>query len=130
MYSVLGWLNVVVLGVILSPYVLGFLNKKVFKTQSKGFRSTMKFLRRLHKPLGIAMAVLALVHGYLALGGFRLHTGSLLYLSIFITALLGGSFYKLKKRALFTWHKRMALVSFLLLLLHLFYPSALYYILN
>jgi hypothetical protein len=130
MYSVLGWLNVVVLGVILSPYVLGFLNRKFFKTQKQGFRNTLKFLRRLHKPLGIAMAVLALVHGYLAMGGLRLHTGSLLYLSIIITALLGGSFYKLKKRALFTWHKRMALVSFLLLLLHLFYPSALYYLLN
>ncbi len=130
MYSVLGWLNVVVLAVILSPYVLGFLNRKFFKTKSKGFRDAMKFLRRLHKPLGVTLAILALVHGYLAMGGFRLHTGSLLYLSIFITALLGGSFYRLKKRSLFTWHKRMALLSFLLLLLHLLYPSALYYLLN
>jgi len=130
MYSVLGWLNVIILGVILSPYVLGFLNRKFLKTRNKGFMNTIKFLRRLHKPFGLAMAVLALVHGYMAMGGFRLHTGSLLYASIFLTAFLGGSFYKLKKRALFTWHKRMALVSFLLLLLHLFYPSALYYLLN
>ncbi|MCR3956971.1 MAG: hypothetical protein NUK57_11800, partial [Gudongella sp.] len=129
MYSVLGWLNVVVLAVILLPYILNFLNRKFIKTQNQGFRNTVKLLRRLHKPLGLALAILALVHGYLALGSLRLHTGSLLYLSIFITALLGGSFYKLKKRALFTWHKRMALVSFLLLLLHIFYPSALYYLL-
>ncbi|WP_422484884.1 hypothetical protein [Gudongella sp. DL1XJH-153] len=130
MYSVLGWLNVVILGVILSPYILNFLNRKFFKTQNKAFRDTVKILRRLHKPLGVAIAVFALVHGYLALGGFRLHTGSLLYLSIFLTALLGGSFYKLKKKTLFVWHKRMALLSFLLLILHLFYPSALYYLLN
>lgn len=130
MYSVLGWLNVIILGVILSPYVLSFLNRKFFKTQNNVFKNTVKVLRRLHKPLGLAIAVLAIVHGYLALGGLRLHTGSLLYLSIFITALLGGSFYKLKKRALFKWHKRMALLSFLLLILHLFYPSALYYLLN
>lgn len=130
MYSVLGWLNVVILGVILSPFALNFLNRRLFKTQNKIFRDTVKFLRRLHKPFGVAMAVLALVHGYLALGGIRIHTGSLLYASIFMTALLGGSFYRLKKRTLFIWHRRMALVSFLLLLLHLLYPSALYYLLN
>jgi len=130
MYSVLGWLNVVILGVILSPFALNFLNRKFFKTQNRLFRDTVKFLRRLHKPFGVAIAVLALVHGYLAMGGIRLHTGSLLYASIFVTALLGGSFYKLKKRSLFVWHKRMAFLSFLLLLLHLFYPSALFYLLN
>ncbi|MGM0396177.1 MAG: hypothetical protein ACQEP4_03890 [Bacillota bacterium] len=130
MYSVLGWLNVAILGVILSPYVLNFLNRHFFKTKSKGFRDTIKFLRRLHKPFGVAIAVLALIHGYMALGGLRLHTGSLLYLSVFMTAVLGGSFYKLKKRTLFVWHKRMALLSFLLLMLHLFYPSALFYLLN
>ena len=130
MYSVLGWINVAILGVILAPFALNFLNRKFIKTNSRGYAETVKFLRRLHKPLGAFMAVFALVHGYMAMGGLRLHTGSLLYVSIFATALLGGSFYRFKKRALFQWHKRMALVSFLLLLLHLFYPSALWYLLN
>lgn len=130
MYSVLGWLNVVILGVILSPYLLNFINRKLFNTKNMGFRNAVKFLRRLHKPFGVIIAILALVHGYMALGSLRLHTGSLLYLSVFITAVLGGSFYRFKKRALFIWHKRMALLSFLLLLIHIFYPSALFYLLN
>jgi len=130
MYSILGWLNVIILGVLVSPYVLNFLNKHIIKTKSSNFRKFVKFLRTLHKPFGVIMAVLALVHGYMALGSLRLHTGSLLYLSIFITAALGGSFYKLKKRPLFQWHKRMAFISFLLLLLHLFYPNALWYLFN
>lgn len=130
MYSILGWINVILLGVIVAPYVLNFLNKHIIKTKSSGFRNLVKILRRFHKPFGIIMAILAPVHGYMALGSLRLHTGSLLYESIFITAVLGGSFYKLKKRKLFQWHKRMALVSFILLLLHLFYPSALWYLLN
>jgi cytochrome b561 len=125
MYSVLGWLNAVILGVLLSPFVLGFLNKHLFKTKSKGFRDIVKLLRRFHKPLGLALAVLAPIHGYMALGGFRLHTGSLLYISAFITVALGGSFYRLKKKELFKWHKRMAAVTVLLLAVHLLFPSAL-----
>lgn len=130
MYSVLGWLNAGILGVLLSPFLLNFLNKHIFKTKSKGFRDLVKLLRRFHKPLGITLAILAPIHGYMALGGFRLHTGTLLYLSAFITAALGGSFYKLKKRGLFQWHKRMAAVTVLLLMLHILFPSALWYLMN
>ena len=125
MYSVLGWLNAILLGVLLSPFVLGFLNKNIFKTKSKVFRDLVKLLRRFHKPLGLALAILAPIHGYMALGGFRLHTGSLLYISAFTTAALGGSFYRLKKKELFKWHKRMAAVTVILLAVHLLFPSAL-----
>jgi hypothetical protein len=130
MYSILGWLNVVILGILVTPYILKYLNKNILKSNSNGIRNTIKFLRRLHKPLGLTLAVVALIHGYLALGRLRLHTGSLLYLSIIITAVLGGSFYRLKKKILFTWHKRFALISIIILLIHLFYPNALYYLLN
>lgn len=130
MYSVLGWANAIVLGVLLSPFVLGLLNKHIFKTRSKGFRNLVKLLRSFHKSLGLALAVLAPIHGYMALGGFRLHTGSLLYLSAFITAALGGSFYRLKKKELFKWHKRMAAVTVILLAAHLLFPGALRFLMN
>lgn len=130
MFSFLGWLNVVLLGIIILPYILVFFNKKFIKTKNPSFRAFLKFLRKLHKPLGLLLLSLALIHGYLALGRIALHTGSLLYLAIFITALLGSSFYKLKKKPLFTWHKRMAFIVILLLILHKFYPSALWHLLN
>lgn len=130
MYSFLGWLNVVLLGIIISPYVLVFINKKFVKSKSSSFRAFLKFLRKLHKPLGLTLLVIGLIHGYLALGRISLHTGSILFLGIFITASLGGSFYKLKKRPLFTWHKRLAFIVVILLFLHILYPSAFFYLLN
>ncbi len=130
MYSFLGWLNVIVFGVLVAPYVLKFLNKNYIKSGNSKIKNIIKFLRKLHKPLGISLAIIALVHGYLALGSLRLHTGSILYVSIIITSVLGGSFYKLKKKTLFTWHKRFALISLIILMIHLLYPNAIYYLLN
>ena len=130
MYSILGWLNVVILGVLVSPFVLNYINKNILNSKSKSIKKIVKFLRNLHKPLCITLAVVAIVHGYLALGNIRLHTGTILYISIIITATFGGSFYKFRKKILFKMHKFFAGISLLLLLLHLIYPSAVYYLLN
>lgn len=129
-YSAAGWLIVIILVIIISPYILNLLNRKVLKTKDKNFFKVVKFLRSLHKPLGLAVMILGIVHGYMALGGLRLHTGTLLYISILITGILGGAFYRLKKRPLFIWHKRMAALSVVLFLLHYFFPSAMYYLLR
>ena len=129
-YALVGWLNVIVFLIILSPYVLNLLNRKVLKTKNKSFFKVVKFLRKLHKPFGIALIVLGIVHGYMALRGFRLHTGSLFYIAILATGVLGGSFYRLKKKELFVWHKRLAAVAVVLFLIHFFFPGALYYLLG
>ncbi len=128
MYAVLGWINATILVVLLLPFLLSFLNRHLIRTKNVKYLNFTKIARNFHKPLGITLAVLAPIHGYLALGGFRLHTGTLLYLSAFATSVLGGSFYKLKKRPLFLWHKRMAAITVALLLLHIIMPSALYYL--
>lgn len=130
MVSFLGWLNVTLLGLIVLPYILNLLNRKLIKTKSDEFKSLIKFLRKLHKPFGVILAVVALVHGYLALRAIRLHTGTVLYISMFLTVLVGGSFYKFKKKQLFVWHKRLAVITVLLLLLHILYPNALWYLFN
>ena len=85
-------------------------------------------MRRAHKPLGICLLVVSLVHGYLALGALRLHTGTLAGAMILITVVLGGVLFFKKKPALFAWHKRAALLTLLLTLVHLVVPSAVYYI--
>ncbi len=111
--------------------MLKFLNRKLFKTKNDLYKKTITFFRKIHKPLGIAILIIPLIHGYMALGTlFRLHTGTLLYLSILTTASLGGSFFKLKKKKLFVWHKRMAFITVILFLIHFYFPSAIYNLLN
>jgi hypothetical protein len=130
MYSILGWVNATLLVLILIQFILNYSNRKFIKTDNVTFKKVQKLFKTIHKPLGIALAILGPIHGYLALGGLRLHTGSLLYLSLIITAILGGTFYRLRKKVFFLWHKRFAALTVLLLLVHLIFPDALWYIFN
>jgi cytochrome b561 len=130
MFSFLGWLNVALLAIIVMPYVLNLINKHFLKTKKKEFREFVKVLRSFHKPLGVMLLIIAPIHGLLALGRISLHTGTLLYVVILFAALLGASFYKLKKRTLFLWHKRMGFLILIFLFLHLLYPNALWYLIN
>ncbi len=128
MYKILGLISATLLVVITSPYWVRRLNQWIFHIKGKGFTDFVKTLRKIHKPLGIALVLIALYHGYLALGTLRLHTGSIAWGLVLVTAILGALFYKKKKAVYFTWHKRMALITVLFVLLHLFVPNAVYYL--
>lgn len=120
MYKALGITNVILVIIITSPFWLRFLNKHVFHNNSAPLKKLIKFLRKLHKPLGALLALSGITHGYLALGTIRLHTGSVLWTMILITALLGVLFYIKKKAVFFKWHRRAAFAVVLLVLVHLF----------
>jgi len=126
LYQVLGFLNVALLAGLLAPYCLRKLNAAVFHFKGAGYRKTMKVLRTLHKPMGIALVAVALIHGFLALGSLRPHTGSVAWVFVLLTACLGGAFYKLKKPWLLKAHRISALLVVLLAALHVFWPNALY----
>jgi NADH:ubiquinone oxidoreductase subunit 6 (subunit J) len=95
------------------------------KTRDKRFFNLIKRLRPVHKAAGLMLAVIALVHGYMALNGrIALHTGLLVYVGFFVTVLLGIWHHFAKNRKVFKAHKAMVLISFLLMLLHLIKPWA------
>ena len=126
MYKILGIISLILVIVITSPFWLRTLNSWTVKTKDKRFFNLLKFLRKLHKPLGLALAVLVIWHGTLSWGWSRLHTGHLALIGFLITVILGGAHYKLKNKKLFKAHKLMALISVLLLVLHRLWPSALW----
>lgn len=129
MFSILGYLSTALLVILVMPYVLRIANKKYFKNNEK-IKKVVKELKKVHKPAGILLAVLSLIHGYMAFGGFALHTGSLLYLAMFITIIFGVLFGYKKKKVFLDTHKVFVVVTIVLLAVHLLFPSALYYLMN
>lgn len=123
-YRLLGYLTLFLLVVVTAPYWLRTLNNWTIKTKSKSFLNLIKFLRKLHKPLGILLAVMAAWHGYVIFW-LNLHTGLLAFGAFIITALLGVYHWRKKDKHVFKAHKTMALLSALLVALHLLWPSAL-----
>jgi hypothetical protein len=128
MYVILGWLNIALFAVMTAPLWLRFLNARTFKLKGGAYAQVLRRLRQVHKPLGGVILILALIHGALALGTFRLHTGSLVWLAAAATASLGFTYFILKKKALLIWHRRMVLVILAFVVLHLLFPEALYYL--
>ena len=123
MYAVIGRFNIIILMIMTAPFWMRFLNNRIFHKKSGPYVNAIKSFKKIHKPLGVIFLTLGLIHGYLALGTFRIHSGSLLWVSLLITALLGGVFYKTKKKSVFIWHKRMVLFTVMMLLLHLLAPD-------
>ncbi|WP_333652459.1 hypothetical protein [Lacrimispora sp.] len=128
MYKILGIINVLLIIVITSPYWLRRLGQRFFPKRKIASTKLIKVLRAVHKPFGLCLLLITLIHGYLALGAFRLHTGTLVGIMVLVTVVLGLLFYRKKKAVFFKWHKRAALLMVLLTLLHLFFPNAIYYI--
>ena len=126
MYAILGWVNVGITVVMLSPFVLRVLHGK--KRGSAAYLKTQKILRTLHKPLGVVLLISAAVHGYLALGALRFHTGTVAGAVLSATVVLGTVFFATRKKSVFTWHRYAAGLFVALLILHLIVPSAFYYL--
>ena len=127
MYKILGYINIALVVIITAPFWLRTLNKWTIKTKDKRFLNAIKFLRRLHKPLGVALAVIIAWHGYLALfGTIRLHTGLIAYIGFLLTVTVGGIYYRKKGKTLFKVHKALAFTSVVLVLIHLIWSNAIW----
>ncbi|MDO5062298.1 MAG: hypothetical protein Q4D77_03920 [Peptostreptococcaceae bacterium] len=129
MYSALGYLSSALLGLLILPAVLRIANKKLLKNDPN-VKSVVRSLKKVHPLLGGLLAVIAIVHGYLALGGLRLHTGSLVYGAILIAICFGGAFSAKKKKVFLTLHKSFVLLALVMWSVHILFPSALYYLLQ
>lgn len=125
MYKVLGFVNIALLAVVLSQYCARKINQWFVHSKGPGFQKLMRVLRALHKPAAVLLLISIVAHGWLALGAFRLHTGTIAAIFFFITALFGLLFYALHKAGLLKWHRALALVSVLLAAIHLLFPSLL-----
>ena len=125
-YRTLGYITLALLIVVTAPYWLRTLNSWTVKTKDKRFLNFLKLLRRVHKPLGIVLAVVALWHGYeiLLKYQFRLHTGVIAYAGFAVTAILGIIHWQRKNKQVFKVHKAMAAISVALVILHLLWPGA------
>lgn len=128
MYEVLGITSSVLFAIVMMPFLLRHYNRIFYKGKNSMITSWRKRFRKIHKPAGFGLAVIALIHGYLALGSIRLHTGTLAWI-VSIAAVIPGVLFSIKKKAVFlVWHRRIALLAILFIALHLLVPGALYYI--
>lgn len=125
MFRIVGWVNAALLLIVLLPWIGTKLNKWFFSGKNAALRSFVRIIRKIHKPSAVLLVIVAFVHGYMAVGGLMLHTGTVLYVSLLFTAITGIGFWRQKKKVIFKGHKFFALITSLLFLLHWLAPGAL-----
>jgi predicted heme/steroid binding protein len=125
-FILLGWINFSLFVLVTSHFWLRFLNKHLFHAKSKNFLGLLKRLRNIHKPIGIALAGSVFVHGYLALGAIRPHTGLMAATALAVAAAFGAAYFFSRKKTFFTLHRWTVLVVACLIAVHLIFPNLLY----
>ncbi len=128
MYAVFGWINVVLVALMILPFAMQNMNKMLFKKKSGTYVNVTKFFRKSHRYIGILLLVSIAVHGFLAMGAIRFHTGTVLGALFLGAALFGVIFILAKKKWAFKTHKALAIAFTVFMLVHLLVPSAIYYI--
>lgn len=125
MYEFLGFVNIFLVVVLASPYLLRLVNQGFLHTKDKRYFSLLKLLHTVHKIAGGLLVVNIFIHGYLALGGLRLHTGTVTGACFILTAFLGFLFFITKKPAILKIHRVCLFISIGVLVVHLLVPSLL-----
>jgi cytochrome b561 len=124
MYEILGWINAILLLFMATMFPIRYLIKN---KHNKNVIPIYRVFRKLHPLVGILIIVIGMIHGYLALGRFKIHSGSILITAIVISAIIAYSKDKIKylKRNWRNIHKILGILIIFLFVMHLTFP---YYI--
>jgi len=125
MVDALGWINLFLVLLMGSIYPLKRAATaklhRVGKEKARGSMEVYQKMRIIHPVLGAFIIGIGLVHGYLALGTLRLHTGLLVVMWLMLmggVAIFGPKMKVLRKK----WrnlHRGMGLVLLILVIIHL-----------
>jgi hypothetical protein len=117
-----GLVNATLLLLLASFPVLIHINKTHLKGKNKKFNQLLKMLRKVHPIGGIILVLSGIVHGYLKLGKFAFHTGSLIIIALLLGGIVGFMYKKTKKRQYALLHRVIGITSILALALHYLNP--------
>ena len=126
MYRVFGWINVALVILMILPFFVRWLNTRYIKNDM--LKKQLNKYRFMHKVFGGLLLASIVTHAVLALGTWQWHTGTILGISAVLAVTAAILFYTFKKKWLFILHRVLAVILIALLLVHLIFPSAIYYI--
>lgn len=109
--------------VVLYPLYKNVFVKKLSKNPNPLYRNAFKILKKIHPVFASAAIITGSYHGFLMLGGFRIHTGSLIIIALLF---MGGTFLAGKTKVLRTkwriYHRAGGLVTVTAVMIHLLFP--------
>jgi hypothetical protein len=121
--TVHSFINILLLLYLISFPIMLQVNIRKLRGKNKSLNKALKYGRKIHPYVGIALILSGALHGFNKMGSiFITHTGSLLLLGLLLTGMVGFIFRSKRDRFLAKVHVGMGIVILGLFLLHYLNP--------
>jgi len=117
-FKYLGWVNISLLVLIITHFILRRVNKFGFKNKNKTLRKISMTMSKLHPYLTGLLVVTAFLHGYNLAGGIRLHSGYIAFAAILLQATFGALVKFKKKKPILIIHRITGLLLVISVFIH------------
>lgn len=104
-FKYLGWVNITLLALVITHFLLRRISKYCFKNKSKGLRKLASAMSKAHPFIAGALVVSAFFHGWNLAGGIRLHSGYIAFAAILLQLALGTMVKYMKKKPILIIHR-------------------------
>ncbi|MCD6322169.1 MAG: hypothetical protein J7L77_04010 [Clostridiales bacterium] len=109
-FKYLGWVNITLLVLIITHFILRRVNKYGFKNKNKLLRRISAFMSKVHPYLTGLLLISAFFHGFNLAGGIRLHSGYIAFVAILLQASFGTLVKFKKKKPILITHRIIGLL--------------------
>ena len=117
-FKYLGWVNITILVLIITHFLLRRINKYGFKNKSKMLRRISTSMSKVHPYLTGLLLVSAFLHGFNLAGGIRLHSGYIAFAAILLQAIFGTLVKFKNKKPILITHRIIGLLLVVSVLIH------------
>lgn len=118
LWKYLGWVNIGLLVLIISHFVLRRVNKLALANKNKVLRKVSTTMSKIHPYLTGLLLVSAFLHGFNLAGGIRFHSGYIAFLAILLQSFFGTLVKITKKKPILITHRIIGLLLITAVITH------------
>ena len=117
-FKYLGWVNITLLVLVITHFILRRINKYTLKNKNKGIRKTAAFMAKIHPVIAGALVISAFFHGYNLAGGIRFHSGYIAFAAILLQMIFGSMVKYIRKKPILIIHRIIGLLLVASVIVH------------
>lgn len=120
LWKYLGWVNISLLVLIITHFILRRINKVAFKNKSRFLRKFSTKMSKIHPYITGLLLISAFLHGYNLAGGIRFHSGYIAFAAILLQSIFGVLVTLKKKKPILIAHRIIGLLLVASVIVHVF----------
>ena len=114
----LGWVNIGLLILVITHFILRRVNKFAFYNKNQFLRKVSSFMAKIHPYLTGFLLLSAFLHGFNLAGGIRFHSGYIAFAAILLQGIFGTLVKFKKKKPILVAHRIFGIILIISVIVH------------